>query len=261
MLLSVILKVKELEFCMVKFKDFLESKTSDEGIELTKEQLNQLQIYFEVLMQWNEKINLTSLKDPEEIAVKHFLDSLMILKYVKFPAGSSLMDVGTGAGFPGLVLKIIRPDLKVSLLDSLGKRLKFLKEMVDILNIRDAKILHFRAEIAGKMPLYREQFDFVVARAVAPMFQLLEYCIPFVKVETGTFIAMKSKKGGEEVETSEEAAIVLGAEFKKIENFYLTGDFYRSLVFYGKNRHTPPRFPRQTGQIRKKIIGKVKANS
>lgn len=246
---------------MIKFKDFLESKTSEEGIELTKEQLNQLQIYFEVLMQWNEKINLTSLKEPEEIAIKHFLDSLMILKYVKFPVGSSLMDVGTGAGFPGLVLKIIRPDLKVSLLDSLGKRLKFVKEMVDILNIRDVKILHFRAEIAGKMPLYREQFDFVVARAVAPMFQLLEYCIPFVKVETGTFIAMKSKKGGEEVETSEEAAVVLGAEFKKIEDFYLTGDFYRSLVFYGKNRHTPPRFPRQTGQIRKKIIGKVKANS
>lgn len=239
---------------MVNFKKFLEEKALAEGIKLTKEQLNQLQIYFEVLVQWNEKIDLTSLKNPEDIAIKHFLDSLTLIKYAHFSPNANVMDVGTGAGFPGLVLKIIRPDLKISLLDSLGKRLKFVKEIVDILNLRNAEILRYRAELAGKMELFREQYKYVVARAVAPMEHLLEYCIPFVKVNTGIFISMKAKNGRKEASDSEDVANVLGAELKKIVDFKLPGDMDRTLIFYDKVKHTPIKFPRQMGQMRKHRI-------
>ena len=292
------------------FSRYLSKVASNEGIELSANVLDQLQIYFEVLTEWNKKIDLTSITGVEEVAIKHFLDSLMLLKYVDFPQGAKIIDVGTGAGFPGMVLKIVRPDLHISLLDSLNKRLRFIAEIESDLNLRNLELLHFRAETAGKMELYREKFDFALARAVAPMIQLLEYCVPFVKVD-GTFVAMKSRKAKEEVELSENAAAALGSRLEKMEEFslpcpecvnggesseevsvensecnastadpgmdegsedvsnvseksegsILSPDFmYRCLVFYSKFHSTPKRYPRQTGQIRKKVLGEVRVN-
>ena len=243
------------------FSDFFMEKASKEGIEVSDRQLEQMRVYFNDLIKWNQIINLTSLKDPEEIIVKHFIDSLLLLKHIDFSSGATIMDVGTGAGFPGLVLKIMRPDLKISLLDSLNKRLKFVRDVVETLSIRNVDILHFRAEIAGKMPLYRERYDYVVARAVAPMQHLLEYCVPFVKIDSGIFIAMKSTQGKQEVEENEEVAKILGAEFGNMIEFNLPNGDYRNLIIYSKVKHTPQKFPRQMGQIRKKILGKVKTTS
>ncbi len=243
-----------------EFSNLLEEKAATEGIELTKNDVNQMRIYFEVLNEWNQKIDLTSLTDTGEIVIKHFLDSLMLLKHLKIPVGAKLIDVGTGAGFPGLVLKIMRPDLHVSLLDSLNKRLRFIAEVKSALNIRNLELMHFRAETAGKMELYREKFDFAVARAVAPMVQLLEYCVPFVKMQ-GIFVAMKSKKAEEEVDLSENASIALGTKLEKVTEYVLPENMYRCLVLYKKFHSTPKRYPRQTGQIRKKILGEVKVNA
>lgn len=243
------------EFCV-----FLEQKALEKDVVLTKDNIEKMGIYFDVLEEWNQKIDLTSITETKEIVIKHFLDSLMLLKHIKFPDGAKLIDVGTGAGFPGLVLKIMRPDLQISLLDSLNKRLKFVDRVKSALNIKDLKLMHFRAETAGKMELYREKFDFAVARAVAPMVQLLEYCVPFVKLQ-GTFIAMKSKKAADEIEVSEGAAVTLGAKLEKTSEFTLPGDIYRCLVCYKKFHSTPKRYPRQTGQIRKKVLGEVKVTA
>lgn len=241
----------------VNFNDFLTKSASEEGIELSGVVVDKLRIYFEMLIEWNKKINLTSIKDEKDIIIKHFLDSLMLLKYLEIPEEAKLIDVGTGAGFPGLVLKIVRPDLHILLLDSLNKRLRFITEVIGDLSLRSVEPVHFRAEIAGKMELYREQYDFATARAVAPMVQLLEYCVPFVKIG-GRFIAMKSKKAEEEVENSSDASFALGAKLEKISEFNLPGNIYRCLVHYEKFRATPKRYPRQTGQIRKKELGKVR---
>ena len=241
----------------MNFSNLLTESALKEGIELNSLAVGKLQIYFEMLIEWNKRINLTSITEEKDIVIKHFLDSLVLLKHIDIPENSKLIDVGTGAGFPGLVLKIVRPDLRISLLDSLNKRLRFIAEVVGDLRLRDVELMHFRAEFAGKMDIYREQYDFSVARAVAPMSQLLEYCVPFIKMD-GQFIAMKSKKAQEEIEESEGAATALGAKFENCSEFNLPGDIYRCLVLYRKFHSTPKRYPRQTGQIRKKELGKVR---
>lgn len=239
------------------FSNLLKESALKEGIELNASTLGKLQIYFEMLMEWNKRINLTSITEEKDVVIKHFLDSLVLLKHLNIPENAKTIDVGTGAGFPGLVLKIVRPDLRVSLLDSLNKRLRFIAEVVGDLRLRDVELMHFRAEFAGKMEIYREQYDFALARAVAPMSQLLEYCVPFIK-KNGQFIAMKSKKAQKEIEESEIAATALGAKYEDCSEFNLPGGIYRCLVFYRKFHSTPKRYPRQTGQIRKKELGKVK---
>ena len=238
----------------MNFSNLLTESAKEKEIELNSLTVGKLQIYFEMLMEWNKRINLTSITEEKDVVIKHFLDSLVLLKHIDIPENAKLIDVGTGAGFPGLVLKIVRPDLRISLLDSLNKRLRFIAEVVGDLRLRDVELMHFRAEFAGKMDIYREQYDFSVARAVAPMSQLLEYCVPFIKMD-GQFIAMKSKKAQEEIEDSEGAATALGAKFENCSEFRLPGDFYRCLVFYRKFHSTPKRYPRQTGQIRKKELG------
>lgn len=148
--------------------------------DLTDSMIEQFEIYAELLIEWNKKVNLTAILKPKEIAMKHFLDSLLVLEAHKIPQGATVIDVGTGAGFPGVPLKIVRPDVKLTLLDSLNKRLNFLKFLSEFLKI-DTNLVHERAEEAAKKETFREKFDVVVSRAVAPLNILLEYSVPFVK--------------------------------------------------------------------------------
>ena len=159
------------------------------SVEIYDLMIDQFVLYANLLADWNKKINLTTIVEPKEVAIKHFLDSLLIFNAYKIPKNMSVLDVGTGAGFPGVPLKIVRPDLNLTLLDSLKKRLIFLQSLLNSLNIK-ATLIHERAEVAARKDFFREKFDFVVSRAVAPLDILLEYCVPFVCVE-GFFFAMK----------------------------------------------------------------------
>ena len=221
-------------------------------IKFTEEQLNQFYKYMNLLLEWNEKINLTAITDPNEVILKHFIDSLTINKYIK--ENSTLADVGTGAGFPGIPLKILRPDLKITLVDSLNKRINFLNEVINQLGIKKVDAIHSRAEDGARNPLYREKYRIGVSRAVANLATLSEYVLPFVE-PGGYFIAYKSGEIDEELEASKKAIGVLGGEIKHVYKFSLPGtDFGRSFVFIKKNRITPKKYPRKSGLPSKEPI-------
>lgn len=194
-------------------KELLKSITEKNRISLGDEALDRFDRYAEHLLSWNEKLNLTAITDPEEIVYKHFLDSLMPLKYEEIPEGSSLIDVGTGAGFPGLALLIARPDLKVTLLDSTQKKLTAVADIAENLGLAP-NFVHARAEEAGKDPAFREQFDFATARAVSNLRDLSEYCLPFVK-KGGIFLAMKGPDIKQELKDARRAIGILGESPKK----------------------------------------------
>ena len=198
--------------------------------------------YGAYLLEENAKVNLTAITDPSEVAVKHFADSLSLLKYVDLPKNASLLDLGSGAGFPGMALKLFRPDLKVTLADAAKKRCAFLERLGERLNIRDVSVVWGRAEDLGQMASYREQFDFVTARAVAALPLLLEYCLPLVRVD-GAFLAMKAK---EEPEAAKNALTVLGGELAAVHRYHL--DQEERTVFVIKKRvATPEKYPRRAG--------------
>lgn len=205
--------------------------------------------YSEMLTDWNNKINLTAITDPEGITFKHFLDSLLIFKYADIKENSSVIDVGTGAGFPGIPMKIFRPDLKVTLLDSLNKRIKFLSEVSEKIDL-PMECIHGRAEECARKNELRESFDIAVARAVAAMPVLCEYCLPYVKVG-GYFIAMKGPN--EDISAAENAVKILGGKIDKIVNYDLNGDG-RTIAVVKKISHTPSKYPRNSGQISKKSL-------
>ena len=195
--------------------------------------------YAELLCEWNEKINLTAITDPEGIVIKHFFDSALLLTEVNLPERAKVVDVGTGAGFPGMVLKILRPDLDITLMDGLNKRLVFLNEVARELSL-EVKTVHIRAEEAGKKPEFREQFDLVTARAVAQMNTLYEYCLPLCKVG-GIFCAMKGPSAAEELKIAGKAAGILGGGKAKISTSTLTGEEVRTFVITKKISQTPPK--------------------
>ena len=209
----------------------------------------QLKIYEEKLLYWNEQINLTAIKEPNEIKVKHFEDSLTILKHIKIPEGESFIDIGTGAGFPGMVVKLARPDLKVTLLDGHKKRFIFLEDLQNTLGVK-CNNLHGRAEEAIKN--LREQFYIATARAVAPLNILSEYCLPYVKVG-GYFVAMKAEIK-EELEAAKVAIKTLGGEIERIETFRLSDQSLRTLIFIKKISQTPPKYPRISAKITKQPL-------
>lgn len=234
-------------------KDLLQNYIKDYKITLTENQYEQFQKYFELLVEWNEKMNLTAITDESGVALKHFADSLSLLNFVDIPRNSSLADVGTGAGFPGVVLKIARPDIKLTLIDSLNKRLVFLNEVCSQLGI-DAELIHSRAEDGARDEKLRESFDFAVSRAVARMNVLSEYCLPYVKVG-GAFCAMKGAQANEEFKESLNAINTLGG---KLENKYFfelpENGGERAIAVVRKVRNTPQKYPRQSGKIKAKAL-------
>lgn len=222
------------------------------GIELTDLQAERFEKYYKLLIDWNEKINLTRIVEPEEVALKHFTDSLTILKYFDIPEGASLIDVGTGAGFPGIPMKIYRNDIKLTLLDSLNKRLTFLNEVADSLEM-EAETIHSRAEEAGKDSKKRESYDIAVSRAVARLNALCEYCLPLVKVG-GSFIAMKGAEYKEEIAEAENAVKLLGGEIALVKEFNLVEAGERAIIVIKKTAPTPEKYPRQGKKIKNKPL-------
>lgn len=227
----------------------MDSLAKENQISLSQEALGKLDRYAELLVDWNTKINLTAITDPEDIVYKHFLDSLIILKYVDIPEGSSLIDIGTGAGFPGLVLKIARPDLQISLLDGTQKRLNVIADIESKLGIT-TDLLHLRAEEGGRKPEYREQFDFATARAVTSLRNLAELCLPYIKVG-GYFLPMKGKDIQEEYQEARKAISLNGGEVKKEIPYTLGGKGDRNLFLIQKTKPTSKRFPRSMAKIKK----------
>lgn len=222
------------------------------GIPLTDKQLDQLCTYAELLVEWNTKINLTAITAPEDIVSKHFLDSLTALQTEK--VAGKVIDVGTGAGFPGLVLKIARPDIELTLLDSLNKRLTFLKEVVSQLGLEGVCFVHARAEDGGSNPLYRGKFDTAVSRAVANMTVLAELCIPFLK-KGGHFLALKGPLAGEELEDAKRAITVLGGQIDAVEEAQIPfTDLSHKIIVIKKVGQTPLKYPRKPGFITKNPI-------
>lgn len=218
------------------------------GMTLSDIQIEQLDKYYDLLVEWNSFMNLTGITDYEEVMLKHYLDSLVL----KLPINGEnkhikLIDVGTGAGFPGLPLKIAYPEAEVVLFDSLNKRIKFLDEVINTLGLKNVTTIHGRAEDGGRNPKLREQFDVSVSRAVADLAVLSEYNLPFVKVG-GYFVAYKSKDVDAEVEKSRKAISILGGEVEKIDKFTLPEtDIERALVYIKKVKNTGKKYPRKAG--------------
>lgn len=234
-------------------KDLLQNYIKDYKITLTENQYEQFQKYFELLAEWNEKMNLTAITDESGVALKHFADSLSLLNFVDIAQNSSLADVGTGAGFPGVVLKIARPDIKLTLIDSLNKRLVFLGEVCAQLGI-EAELIHSRAEDGARDEKLRESFDFVASRAVARMNVLSEYCLPYVKVG-GAFCAMKGAQANEEFKESLNAINTLGGKLEKKYFFELPENGgERAIAVVRKVKNTPQKYPRQSGKIKAKAL-------
>ena len=234
------------------FRELMCSYGEQIDIKFNDKHLNQFYEYMNLLLEWNEKINLTAITEPEEIILKHFIDSLTINKYIE--KNKTLADVGTGAGFPGIPLKIYRPDLNVTLVDSLNKRINFLNEVISDLDLKDINTVHSRIEDFGKDKKNRESFDYVTARAVANLTTLSEYLIPISKVN-GKCICMKGNDVKEEIKDSEKAINVLGGKITKVDEFKLpNSDISRNVIIIDKIKNTPSKYPRKAGMPSKEPL-------
>ena len=230
-----------------EFKNELNLGLEKLNIFLEEEQINQFYKYMNILIEWNKNINLTAITDPKEVILKHFIDSIYVLKNIEISSNSSIIDIGTGAGFPGIPLKIVRKDLNVTLLDSLNKRIMFLDNVINNLGLKDISTIHGRAEEMGKNKKYREMFDYAISRAVANLTVLSEYMIPFVKLG-GKSICMKGGNIKEELENSQKALGILGGNLIHVEEFNLLDtDIKRSLIIIEKCKITPIKYPRKPG--------------
>lgn len=235
-----------------EFKLELEKYLKELNIELNEKQINGFYKYMKLLIEWNEKINLTAIIEPKEIILKHFVDSLTINKYIE--KNAKLIDIGTGAGFPGIPLKILRPDISVTLIDSLNKRINFLNEVIKEIRLEKIETIHSRAEEIGKNVKYREKYDISTSRAVANVATLSEYLIPLVK-ENGKCIYMKGPDIEEELLNGKKAINVLGGEVKKMEEFNLPKtDIKRTIIIINKIKKTPNNYPRKAGMPAKEPI-------
>ena len=232
----------------------LTKKVKNLSIVLNDKQIQQFEQYYNILVEWNKVMNLTAITEYEEVVEKHFLDSLTIVDAINMEKIETLIDVGTGAGFPGIPLKIAFPHLKVTLLDSLNKRIKFLNEVIDLLELDDIKTIHGRAEDYAKQAEYREQYDICVSRAVANLAPLSEYCLPYVKVD-GLFVPYKSGEIDEELKSSEKAVSILGGKVEEVVKFQLPGtDIGRSFVKIHKIKETKKKYPRKAGMPTKEPL-------
>lgn len=219
------------------------------GITLGESEVKKFKQYANFLVEYNEKVNLTAITEPKEIAIKHFIDSLAIIKYCDLKLNDKLADIGAGAGFPSVPIKIVRDDISISLFDSLNKRVIFLKELLEKLDLK-GEAIHQRAQDAGQNPEYRESFDVVTARAVASFRELTEYCLPLVKVG-GVFIALKGIEIDTELNQAQNAISILGGEVEKCEKYSLPDKSGRSIVIIRKISQTPLKYPRLNAKITK----------
>lgn len=225
----------------------LEQKLGELGIEQDQNQLERFHKFYQLLIEWNKVMNLTGITEYEDVVEKHFVDSLSIIKAIDLSRIHTVIDVGTGAGFPGIPLKIAFPHLRVVLLDSLNKRIKFLDEVISQLGLTEICTIHGRAEEYARKEEYREQFDLCVSRAVANLSTLSEYCLPYIQVG-GIFIPYKSGEIDDEVEQSKKAVRILGGNIKEVMKFELPGtDIHRSFVLIHKEQHTQKKYPRKAG--------------
>lgn len=236
------------------FIDEMKQAALDYGIELSGQQLQQFNRYYELLVEWNEKMNLTAITEPHDVAVKHMIDSLTAYDAVLFQGKISVIDVGTGAGFPGLPLKILCPSIQLTLMDSLNKRVNFLQTVVNELGLSNVNCVHARAEEGARNKAYREQFDIAVSRAVARLPVLCEYCLPFVK-RGGHFLALKGMQYQEENEEAGKAIKVMGGTDTRIRSVKLPGlDDIRAVITVTKGMPTPKAYPRKAGTPAKKPL-------
>lgn len=219
------------------------------GVAIDDAAFARLDAYAELLVETNQQFNLTAITEPNDMTVKHFADCLSLFGFVEFPENASVMDVGTGAGFPGLVLKLFRPDLQITFLDSTKKKLGFIENVLSAVGLQ-GETVHLRAEEAGNKAQYRERFDFVTARAVSDLQHLSEYCLPFVK-KGGLFLSMKSAETDAEIQEAETALKLLGGKIERDEQFFLVENMPRRLLFVRKISQTPSKYPRPSAKIAK----------
>lgn len=237
---------------MDKISEILRASARDVNVELDEQADERFHTYLSLLLEWNEKMNLTAITEPEQVAVRHFADSMTLLHAVSLRGDEKVIDVGTGAGFPGVPLKILFPELKLTLLDSLNKRLNFLAELLSTLGLQ-AQIVHARAEEGGRMPQHREQYDLATARAVASLNLLAEYCLPYVKIG-GYFAAMKGPDVEQELKEAEHAISLLGGKVAGVKSFTLPDGSGRSVVLIHKTAKTSDIYPRYGSKIAKKPL-------
>ncbi len=233
---------------------FIQDTARVTGLHLNAHQVRSFQLYEKELLIWNEKINLTAIKDPEAIRTKHFLDSLRAICELNNPSPGHLVDVGTGAGFPGIPLKIMLPDLKLTLVESVGKKAEFCRHMVEVLKLENVEVLAARAEDLGQQTQHREKYDWAVARAVSQLPALVEYLLPLVRVGGG-MLAQKGEHAHAEVQSAEKAMHLLGGNLRKVSPVTLPGVVEeRYLVVIEKKVATPPQYPRRAGLPAKKPL-------
>ena len=236
---------KGIKMDIKEFSDLMIDYGKEINIVFTEEQLQKFYQYMNLLIEWNEKINLTAIIEPKEIILKHFIDSLTIMKYIE--QDKSVIDIGTGAGFPGIPIKIVRPDLKVTLLDSLNKRINFLNEVIKQLELENINAVHARIEEYAKNKQYREKYEVATSRAVANLTTLSEYMLPMVKIK-GMAICMKGSEVSEEISKSKNSIKILGGKITKIEEFTLPkSEYKRNLILIEKTNQTPGKYPRKPG--------------
>lgn len=239
---------------MGSFQELVANAAAEYGLQLTNGQIAAMDTYYRLLLEWNEKMNLTAITEPHEVAVKHMIDSLSCYREEIFTAAARIVDVGTGAGFPGIPLKIFQPELELILMDSLNKRLNFLREVAGNLGLQGVAFVHARAEEAGKNKQHRESYDIAVSRAVARLNVLCELCLPLVKVG-GWFIALKGAQYEDEVHEAAQALTILGGQVADIRPVSLPGlADKRAVIYIKKVAATPPLYPRKAGTPEKKPL-------
>lgn len=238
----------------MEYLSILEEACRDIGLELTKEQYEQFMKYKDLIQEWNKKVNLTSIKEDEEIVKKHFIDSIKIFKFEEVKNAKRIIDIGTGGGFPGIPMKIVNPDCEMVLLDSLNKRINFLNIVINDLGLKNISTIHGRAEDFAVKSEYREKFDVVVSRAVANMTVLSEFCLPYVDIGKH-FVALKGPSVDEELNEAKRALSVLGGEVEKLIPVKIEdSDLEHNLVVIKKVKNTPKQYPRKAGTANKKPL-------